>query len=89
MSPLPLSPLKKSIYTLLLGDSIIAGLSRYLKLWPRYFTPLEALNFGIGGDRVVNVIWQLKKSINTSIAEKCGRIVWNQQPFHRFSYGYS
>ena len=75
--------------TLLLGASIIAGLSRYLKVWQRYFTLLEALNFGIEGDRVVNVIWQLQKSINTSITEKCGCIVWNQQPFHRFSYGYS
>ena len=29
--------------TLLLGDSIIAGLSRYLKVLQRYFTPLKAL----------------------------------------------
>ena len=36
--------------TLLLGDSIIAGLSRYLKAWQRYFIPLKVLNFGIGGD---------------------------------------
>ena len=30
-----------------------------------------------------------QESVNTSIAEKCGCIMWNQQPFHRFSYGYS
>ena len=42
---------------LLLGDSIIAGFSRYLKV---YFTPLKALNFGIGGGRVKNVLWRTK-----------------------------
>ena len=46
--------------TLLLGDSIIAGFSRYLKVWQRYFTPLKALNFGIGGDQVENVLWRTK-----------------------------
>ena len=30
-----------------------------------------------------------QESINTSIAEKCGCIMWNQQPFHRFSFGCS
>ena len=43
--------------TLLLGDSAIADISRYLKVWQRYFTPLKTLNFEIGGDRVKNVIW--------------------------------
>ena len=46
--------------TSLLGYAIIAGLSRYLKVWQRYFTPLKALNFGIGGDRVENVLWRTK-----------------------------
>ena len=43
--------------TLLLGDSIIAGLLRYLKVWQRYFMPLSALNLGIGGDRAENLPW--------------------------------
>ena len=46
--------------TLLLRDSIIASFSRYLKVWHRYFTPLKALNFGIGRDCVENVLWQTK-----------------------------
>ena len=46
------------INSLLLGDSIIAGLSRYLKVWWIYFIPLKALNFGIGRDRVENVLWR-------------------------------
>ena len=44
------------INTLLLGDSIIADLSRYFKVWQKYVTPLKALNFGIGGERVENVL---------------------------------
>ena len=44
--------------TLLLGDSIVAGLSRYPNVWNEYFTPINALNLGIGGDRVENVLWR-------------------------------
>ena len=39
--------------TLLIGDSIMAGLSRYSNIWNRYFKPLSAINCGIGGDRVM------------------------------------
>ena len=35
--------------TLLIGDSIIAGLSRYSSIWKRYFKPLYAINCGIAG----------------------------------------
>ena len=33
------------------------GLSRYLKVWQWYFTPLKLVNLGIGGDRAENVLW--------------------------------
>ena len=46
--------------TLLLGDPIIAGLSRYLKVWQRYFTPLKELDLRIGGDRAKNVLLRAK-----------------------------
>ena len=72
--------------TLLLGDSIIAGCSRYLKVWQRYFTPLKALNFGIGGDRVENVLWRTK---NLSISPSLKNVVVRQQPFHRLFFGYT
>lgn len=42
----------------LCGDSIIAGLSRYPKIWGQYFKPFRALNFGIGGDRTQHVLWR-------------------------------
>ena len=44
--------------TLLLGDSIIAGLSRHPNVWNEYFTPIKALNLGIGIDHVENALWQ-------------------------------
>ena len=42
--------------TLSIGDSIIADLSRYSNIWKRYFKLLYAINCGIGGDRVENVL---------------------------------
>ena len=44
--------------TLLLGDSIVAGLSRYPNVWKKYFALINASNLGIGGDRLKNVLWQ-------------------------------
>ena len=44
--------------TLLIGDSLIAGLSRYPNIWRRYFKPLNAINCRIGGDRIQNVLWR-------------------------------
>eukprot|EP00795_Rhopilema_esculentum_P017748 gene17748-9420_t len=45
---------------LLIGDSIINGLSRYHSVWSKYFGPLRALNFGIGGDRTQHVLWRVE-----------------------------
>ena len=36
---------------LLVGDSLVNGLTRYHRVWSKYFEPLRALNFGVGGDR--------------------------------------
>ena len=44
--------------TLLLGDSIAVGLSRYPNVWNEYFAQINTLNLGIGGDRVENVLWR-------------------------------
>ena len=50
--------LNSSYSTLLIGDFLIAGLSRYPNIWRRYFKPLNAINCGIGGDRIQNVSWR-------------------------------
>ena len=42
---------------LLIGDSMIAGLSCYSNVWDRYFKLLNAINCSIGGDRVQNILW--------------------------------
>ena len=46
------------IYRESFTDSIIADLSRYSNIWKRYFKSLNALNSGIGGDRVRNNLWR-------------------------------
>lgn len=45
---------------LLIGDSLISGLARYPRIWNKYFSPLKALNFGIGGDRTQHVLWRVE-----------------------------
>lgn len=52
---------------LFIGDSITDmwreeernGVSRGKRVWDRYFAPLHALNFGIGGDRTQHVLWRI------------------------------
>ena len=44
--------------TLLIGDSIIAGLSRYKNVRKKYIQPFNTVNCGIGGDKVPNVLWR-------------------------------
>lgn len=50
----------KDINVVLTGDSIIKGLTRYARIWKKYFAPLRSLNFGIGGDRTQHVLWRLQ-----------------------------
>ena len=61
---------------LLIGDSVVSGLSRYRKVWSKYFEPLQALNFSMGGDRTQNVLSRLQnaeipKNLQTAIIH-CG-----------------
>jgi lysophospholipase L1-like esterase len=43
---------------LFLGDSITDAW-RNQKAWKKYFEPLKAANFGIGGDRTQHVLWRI------------------------------
>ena len=46
----------------------MAGLHRYYKIWNKLFKPIDALNCGIGGDKVQNVLWRvLNLSISSSL----------------------
>ena len=48
---------------LFIGDSIVAGLSRYKSIWKRYFEKKNAINCGIGGDQTQHVLWRASKMI--------------------------
>ncbi|MCF6311485.1 MAG: GDSL-type esterase/lipase family protein [Verrucomicrobiales bacterium] len=44
-----------------LGDSITAGWNgRGKKAWDQYWAPMQAVNFGIGGDRTEHILWRLQ-----------------------------
>ena len=43
--------------TILIGDSIVAGLSWYQNIWNRNFS-FNTLNCGIVGDKVWNILWR-------------------------------
>jgi len=45
---------------LLIGDSLVSGLSRYDRVWQKYFHKRNTLNCGIGGDKCSNVLWRSK-----------------------------
>ena len=40
----------------LIGDSIVAGLSCYANIWRTFFKTFHTLNYGIGGDRTQHVL---------------------------------
>ena len=43
--------------TVVIGDSITAGLARFIDIWHKVFR--NALNLGIGGDCTEHVIWKV------------------------------
>ena len=45
-----------NINSIIIGDSIVAGLTRYSNVWKNLFGN-EFINLGIRGDRVENVLW--------------------------------
>ena len=64
--------------TLLLGDSIVAGLSRYPNVWNEYFAPINAMNLGIGGDRVEMLYCEPSIYLYPFIRKKCCNSMRNQ-----------
>ena len=45
--------------TVIIGDSIAAGLMRYKDVWDEHFTR-DTVNCGMGGDKTQNVLWRSK-----------------------------
>ena len=52
--------IKKQAEVVLLGDSLVANLSRYPSVWNQHLAPLNAANCGIGGDSARNVLWRVE-----------------------------
>ncbi|MGO9471197.1 MAG: platelet-activating factor acetylhydrolase IB subunit [Isosphaeraceae bacterium] len=50
---------KGHVDLLFLGDSITQGWNDN-EVWQRFYTPRNAANFGIGGDRTQHVLWRIK-----------------------------
>ncbi|XP_057214339.1 platelet-activating factor acetylhydrolase IB subunit beta isoform X2 [Triplophysa rosa] len=44
---------------LFVGDSMVQLMQQF-EVWKELFSPLHALNFGIGGDTTSNVLWRLQ-----------------------------
>ena len=57
---------KNTFETILIGDSIVAWLTRYENVWEKFLKLLKALNCGIGGDRIQHVLWPVLNLLVTS-----------------------
>ena len=50
--------IKTQAKVIILGDSIVANLSRYPAVWDNHLLPFNAINCGIGGDCTQHVLWR-------------------------------
>ena len=51
---------QENINSIIIGDSIVAGLTRYTNIWNNLFGN-SFINLGISGDRVENVLWRARE----------------------------
>ena len=72
---------------ILIGDSIVKCLSRYKKVWQKYFEPYETLNFGISGDKTQHVLWRVKNmDLPDSLKFVMVHCIFIKKPqYHRFN----
>ena len=62
---------KGNVDLLLIGDSITHGWESSGKpVWEKYYTPRNAVNLGIGGDRTQHVLWRLDNGNVEGISPK-------------------
>ena len=65
--------LNSKMILVLIGDSIVAGLSHYTNTWQTFFKTFHALNYGIGGDHMQYVLWHADSS---KFFEICSYTLW-------------
>jgi lysophospholipase L1-like esterase len=58
-----------NIDLLFFGDSITAGWGQN-EVWKKYYTPLKAANFGIGGERTQHILWGIENGEVDGISPK-------------------
>ena len=51
---------KKQAEVVLLGDSLVANMSRYPIVWDHHLEKLNVVNCGIRGDHTQNVLWRVE-----------------------------
>ena len=56
----------KSFKSILTGDSLMAGLHHYCKIWNNFFETIDALNCGLREDKMQNVLWQVQNLLISS-----------------------
>lgn len=62
---------KGNVDLLMIGDSITQGWETAGKaVWEKYYTPRNAVNLGIGGDRTQHVLWRLDNGNIEGISPK-------------------
>ena len=65
----------RNIQTVLLGDSLIQGLPRYIQVWNPFFGK-DTLNCGIWGNKVENLLWRAENlefsSTTRQVVIHCG-----------------
>ncbi len=67
---------KGNVDLLLIGDSITQGWEGAgKKVWEKYYTPRNAVNLGIGGDRTEHVLWRLDNGNIEGISPKAAVIM--------------
>jgi lysophospholipase L1-like esterase len=59
-----------NVGVLFLGDSITRGWDKAPQVWAKYYEPLHAANFGIGGDRTQHVLWRIENGELDGISPK-------------------
>ena len=55
-------PLNSKTILVLIGDSIVAGLSCCANIWRTFFKTFHTLNYGIGRDRTQHVLWRAENA---------------------------
>ena len=68
--------------TIIIGDSVAAGLNRYRSICTKYLEPLKTLNCGIGGDRVQNVLWRAQNLLVISSLKNVDILCGTNNLFH-------